>query len=138
MATRSAIGIITDRYIYGIYCHWDGYPENNGRLLVEHYKTLDQVWDLIKLGDLSSLGKTIGVEHDKEDVDNLNNFCTYYDRDYKRGPHPYSTFNTRNEFKDKFGHSGCEYFYLFKDDQWLMSSLRSDWAPVETHLLTAE
>lgn len=135
MATRSAIGIITDRYIYGIYCHWDGYPENNGRMLVEHYKTIDQIWELIKLGDLSSLGEEIGEQHDEKDV---GKFCTYYDRDYKRGPHPYSSFNTRAEFKDNFERAGCEYFYLFKDGQWIMSSLRSDWAPVETYLLTAE
>ena len=143
MATCSAIGIITDRYIYGIYCHWDGYPENNGRMLVEHYNTIDQIWELIKLGDLSSLGEKIGEQHNEKFAHqvlegNTGKFCTYYDRDYKRGPHPYSTFQTRTEFKDNFQRAGCEYFYLFEDDQWIMSSSGTNWAPVETYLLTAE
>jgi len=30
MATRSNIGIVNeDGSVTGIYCHWDGYPENN-------------------------------------------------------------------------------------------------------------
>lgn len=136
MATRSAIGIITDRYIFGIYCHWDGYPENNGRILVENYKTLDQVWDLIKLGDLSSLNKEVGTKHASGYHDT---FCTYYGRDLEGYDNiDYRQFTCRQEFKEHFENSGCEYFYLFNDDQWVMSSLRSNWAPVETYLLTAE
>ena len=31
MATRSAIGIKHGDRVKGVYCHWDGYPEQIGR-----------------------------------------------------------------------------------------------------------
>ena len=35
MGTRSRIGIRNaDDSVDSIYCHWDGYPDHNGRLLV--------------------------------------------------------------------------------------------------------
>ena len=38
MATRSNIGIVNeDDSITAIYCHWDGYPEHNGKILLNHY-----------------------------------------------------------------------------------------------------
>ena len=38
MATRSRIAIEKENgTVESIYCHWDGYPENNGRILVENY-----------------------------------------------------------------------------------------------------
>ena len=40
MATRSFIGIVEEDKIKGIYCHWDGYPENVGAILNGHYKDL--------------------------------------------------------------------------------------------------
>ena len=58
MATRSLIGIKLGDYIKTIYCHWDGYPENNGQLLVENYTSPSAVFDLLDLGDLSSLAET--------------------------------------------------------------------------------
>lgn len=44
-------GIITS-----IYCHFDGYPSSNGKILLNKYKTKTQVEDLILGGNLSSLG----------------------------------------------------------------------------------
>ena len=59
MATRSLIGIKLDNNIVKtIYCHWDGYPEHNGKLLVENYTSPASVFELMELGDLSSLAAT--------------------------------------------------------------------------------
>lgn len=71
MATRSRIGIEQeDGTILSIYCHWDGYPSHNGRILLEHYTDRDKVSKLMELGAISSLAKNlkpdIGVEHDFE------------------------------------------------------------------------
>lgn len=58
MATRSRIGIVNPNGIVeSIYCHWDGYPENNGQLLLDNYD-YEMARELIDLGDISSLGKT--------------------------------------------------------------------------------
>ena len=39
MGTRSSIAIKTEDGIKAIYCHWDGYIDNNGRILKEHYQS---------------------------------------------------------------------------------------------------
>lgn len=41
-----------------VYCHWDGYPEHNGRVLIEHYQNLDDIKELIDGGSMSSLRTT--------------------------------------------------------------------------------
>jgi hypothetical protein len=60
MATRSLIGINLNNGITKIiYCHWDGYPEHNGQLLVNNYTSPSAVFDLLGLGDLSTLGESL-------------------------------------------------------------------------------
>jgi hypothetical protein len=64
MATRSRIGIETtddlgNVIVKSIYCHWDGYPENNGRLLLENYTDREKVEKLIELGSISSLNDEV-------------------------------------------------------------------------------
>lgn len=59
MATRSRIGIIReDGTVESVYCHWDGYPSYNGKILEEHYKSKELVEELIGLCDLNSLAPT--------------------------------------------------------------------------------
>lgn len=59
MSTRSIICKKNSDGTYtGIYCHWDGYVENNGRILNDNYTTEESIDRLLALGDLSSLGKT--------------------------------------------------------------------------------
>ena len=43
---------IKEKYL-GIYCHWDGYPEGVGAALKEHFKTYEDVLNLILGGDCS-------------------------------------------------------------------------------------
>jgi hypothetical protein len=68
MATRSRIGIENENgTIESIYCHWDGYPDNNGKILARHYTDTEKVKALIGLGDISSLHENVspadGVSH---------------------------------------------------------------------------
>ena len=59
MATRSLIGIkLEDNIVKTIYCHWDGYPEHNGKLLIDHYNSPAAITELMELGDLSSLAES--------------------------------------------------------------------------------
>ena len=60
MATRSNIGIKnSDGSIEMIYCHWDGYPDNQLPILTEHYNTEDKVRELLALGDISVLAERV-------------------------------------------------------------------------------
>lgn len=56
MATRSRIAIEKeDGSVESIYCHWDGYPEHNGQVLLDCYSNREKTQALIDLGDISSL-----------------------------------------------------------------------------------
>ena len=56
MATRSRIGIeLPDHSVVSAYCHWDGYVEHNGKILVEYYQNREDVQDLIDGGSMSTL-----------------------------------------------------------------------------------
>ena len=57
MATRSTIALeFADGSVSQVYCHWDGYLENNGQILRDSYRDPFKVRDLIDGGDMSSLG----------------------------------------------------------------------------------
>jgi len=64
MATRSTIALeFADGTVGQVYCHWDGYLSNNGKILLNHYMDPFKVRELVDLGDVSSLGEEIGVKH---------------------------------------------------------------------------
>ncbi len=62
MATRSTIALeYADGTVGQVYCHWDGYLDNNGEILQEHYKDPFKVRELLDYGDMSTLSPV--VEH---------------------------------------------------------------------------
>lgn len=71
MSTRSLIGILdADNSIDTIYCHWDGYPSNQGPLLTQFYNTANKVRDLIALGGISYLAEKLEPTTDSHSFDN--------------------------------------------------------------------
>lgn len=57
MATRSMIGRQNaDGTVSGLYCHFDGSPEHQIPILLQHFATQDRVDALISAGDIWSLG----------------------------------------------------------------------------------
>ena len=121
MSTRSMIGIEgEDGKIRAVYCHWDGYLENNGRILLNNYVDRDKVEKLIDLGSLSFLSDEIGEKHSFETaVDEHRNWCCAYHRD--RGEElSIDVFHDRKDYLSDMGH--IDFWYLFtKDDEWLYS-----------------
>jgi hypothetical protein len=82
MGTRSTIAIeFADNSISQVYCHWDGYLENNGAILQANYMDPFKVRDLIDLGDFSSLRET--VEETKEGAYHFNRGEEFCVRRYK-------------------------------------------------------
>jgi hypothetical protein len=56
MGTRSTIALeFADGTVQAVYCHWDGYLEHNGQILLKHYSDPFKLRDLIDLGGFSSL-----------------------------------------------------------------------------------
>jgi hypothetical protein len=113
MSTRSYIGVRnTDETIDYIYCHFDGYPEGVGATLIEHYANSNRVNELMKLGDLSVLGKFIG---EKQDFDKrVRDCCLAYNRD--RGD--VNTEASTDLFEDLIKDQNVDYVYIFDGDHW--------------------
>jgi hypothetical protein len=60
MSTRSHIGLVyLDGSVEVIYCHFDGYPSNNGAILLENYNDVDKAQALVLKGDASYIGPTL-------------------------------------------------------------------------------
>lgn len=58
MGTRSRIACRqTNGTIRSIYCHWDGYPNGVGKMLLEHYSDYATMTRLLNRGDRSALEK---------------------------------------------------------------------------------
>ena len=120
MATRSRIAIeLEGGSVESIYCHWDGYPSNNGVLLLENYTDRKKVEGLIALGDISSLDEEVeptdGSQHSHASPEKGVTVAYHRDRgEEKRGPEYHRDL-------DHFVRSDVEeYGYLFtKEGEWL-------------------
>lgn len=65
MATRSTIALeFADGTVEQVYCHWDGYLENNGQILAQHYMDPFKVKELVALGGFSTLQETVEETED--------------------------------------------------------------------------
>ena len=60
MGTRSNIAYEqADGKVIVTYCHYDGYPEYNGRIINKHYNNKAKAKELANVGYLSGLKSTI-------------------------------------------------------------------------------
>jgi hypothetical protein len=113
MATRSYIGLKnSDNTVIYTYCHWDGYPEHNGNILVEGYRSSNRVNELLKLGDLSVLGKFIGEKQDFEK--RVRDTCLAYGRDREDTNVSAKTAVYEDLIKDQ----NVDYVYVFDGENW--------------------
>lgn len=149
MGTRSSIGIENaDGTVLGIYCHWDGYPSHNGRILQDHYADEATVRELVALGDISSLKEEIGERHPfdtyhlKEDEKDprWDGWTTAYGRDRGEKDCEVKTFASAKEYYTNFPMGGVEYAYLYRSGEWYMSPTYRGmgWLPLKTVLEASE
>lgn len=139
MGTRSSIGIQNeDGSVTAIYCHWDGYPSYNGRVLVDHYSDEAKVRELMALGDISSLDAEIGTKHDFDKAPKGE--CNAYGRDRGEKDCEAKQFDSAKLYYANFPYGEIEYAYLFKNGEWTVRGTYRDmgWLPVKTILAAAE
>ena len=125
MATCSTIAILNaGGSIDAIYCHWDGYPSNNGALLLEHYNSEDKIRELIALGSLSSLHErpnpTTGVQHSFENPESGVTIAYHRDRGEKLQINRYSC-----ESEWKMQRNREQWNYIWKDGAWYVIDSKS-------------
>lgn len=133
MGTRSRIGIeLPDHSVVSVYCHWDGYPEGNGKTLVQHYLNHQDVAELIDGGGMSSLRTRGTWDHSSpirdENGEYINDAAGYPMYENDREPQPLY-YTERGEELD-IAHTsfdefvsgnlgGEEYAYLYDlNDNW--------------------
>lgn len=112
MGTRSTIALeYADGTVGQIYCHWDGYLDNNGRILKGYYTDPFKVRELLNGGDMSSL---------REEVED----CEFYT---KRG----EELNPQRMYKDfqEYAREAQfeEYDYILRrDGKWYVQFYGTD------------
>ena len=128
MGTRSRIAVMHGTVCKSVYCHWDGYLEHNGAILLEHYDS-SKANQLVALGDMSALRPEIGTPHafsqfeleemDREEfVRTTENMCTFYGRDRGETGVEWKVDHTFEDFLDRAKGCGAEFYYVMKDGVW--------------------
>jgi len=121
MGTRSAIGVMHGDVCKAIYCHYDGYPEHNGRILFDHY-TSERANALVSHGNMSILGKEIYPEDDLP-MHSFGNrqadVCVFYNRDRGDYNETWQVCTSFEDMLDQFSH--FQFFYVMRDGVWYVS-----------------
>ena len=111
MGTRSRIGIqLADDSIISIYCHYDGFPEHVGKLLVVNYNqfNLDKLF-----GEPKDL-RCLDIPSKEQDVlQDPSNIAQY-------------TFRSIYELKERAMNMHCEYLYYFQNGIWNCMDFNED------------
>lgn len=122
MSTRSYIAEELPNGKYKvIYCHFDGYLEHNGEILINHYQDRNKLEKLLSFGDLSSLDKNIvpdlNLPHSLDYKEQQKDVCVFYNRDgNENNPDWNAKVLTKEEM---FDNDWIEYFYIFTlEDKW--------------------
>jgi len=126
MSTVCAIGIKEDNNMKFISCHFDGYPKGAGAILHAFYTDSPKVRDLIRLGNISTLGKYVNPNKEFEHSfrSPQSNTVIAYHRDrgepYKR-PKVVTKLNQVN-----FG----EWLYIWipEEGKWLIYRKLGGWS----------
>ena len=126
MATRSTIAIeLADGTVKQTYCHWDGYLDHNGKILLNHYSDPKKALQLITKGQISSLRPEIGKKHDfdarygEDDVE--RQWTTFYGRD--RGEKGIRAKKFANFEDYEKNHAYEEYEYILRNTgEWQVSA----------------
>ena len=124
MGTRSNIAYEKENgKVVVMYCHYDGYPEYNGRVLQEHYSHPTQAKALVDNGYQSALKETLEESNEG--------------RVHQEEPKTFSSVH--NWLLDLSCDSYIEWVYLFTNNEWKVAEIKSivlpdgDWETKALH-----
>jgi len=103
MSTRSRVAVMHGDVCKSVYCHYDGYLDYTGRILLAHYNSTAANL-LIARGDNSGIQKTLDV-------------MNFYGERGETGVE-WLTAQTFEEFLEQVEGNGCEYYYIMRDGVW--------------------
>ena len=112
MGTRSRVAVMHGDVCKSVYCHYDGYLDYTGRILLAHY-------DSTKANQLVARGDNSGV---KETLEEMN----FYENGGVEGEDvneflhstPWTVAHSFEEFLEQVECCHGEYYYVMKDGEW--------------------
>jgi len=123
MGTRSRIGIqLSDDSILSVYCHWDGYPSFNGKVLREFYDTKEKVTQLINGGNISALHTNAGWQNETLPETGPLYYTSRGETIDENAP---ELNKNKREYLKTADNCGEEYAYLFTSAGWTCYNTRS-------------
>ena len=112
MGTRSRIGKqLADGSILSVYCHYDGYPEFNGRVLRDYFSTSEKVSDLIDGGDMSCTWTNAGWNNETLEENGPLHYTS-------RGESIEDNAPRLDKDMEEFFTDNEEYSYIFRNGNW--------------------
>ena len=112
MGTRSRVAVMHGDVCKSVYCHYDGYLDYTGRILLSHYDSTAANL-LVARGDNSGVKETIEemnfYEDRTEEDDDVHEFINST---------PWAVAHSFEEFLEQV--QGCcgEYYYVMRDGVW--------------------
>lgn len=136
MGTRSCIAVkLEDGSFRGVYCHWDGYPSWNGRILHDSYNSKELALAVVDLGNLSQLRPNLTPDpsrpHTYDDSQDGVTVAYHRDRGSENDEFVQYTGKTVKALADKVD---CKYIYVFEDGAWTVREWGYDagrWSPAK-------
>lgn len=112
MGTRSRVAVMHGEVCKSVYCHYDGYLDYAGRILLSHYDST-AANQLVARGDNSGIKETIAEMNFYEDSKVPNEEVTEF-----LDSTPWQVAHTFEEFLEQV--EGCcgEYYYVMRDGVW--------------------
>lgn len=122
MSTHAEIMLVdSNNIVTGIYCHFDGYLDGVGATLLKHYSDLDKVKDLIALGSISYLEKSIECPLGHSFNTPIKGYTVAYHRD--RGEYFYQSRGViENGIIKNIVFEQYNYVYFESDSEWYLKS----------------
>lgn len=117
MGTRSRIGVMHGNKLKSVYCHWDGYLDHNGRILLEHYDSA-KANQLVSLGDISSLAPSLDKPEGHSFDNRADGYTVFYGRDRGETGTEWAVDHDFASFLSRVEGCGAEYYYIMRDGIW--------------------
>ena len=103
MGTRSRVAVMHGDVCKSVYCHYDGYLDYTGRILLAHYNSTAANL-LIARGDNSGV---------KETLEEMNFYSDRGEEDVS-----WRVAHSFEEFLEQVNNCYSEYYYVMKDGVW--------------------
>jgi hypothetical protein len=117
MGTRSRVAVMHGNVCKSVYCHYDGYLDYTGRILLDHYDSTAANM-LIARGDNSGVKETVEEMNFYEDREAQDEDVTEF-----LDSTPWTVAHTFEEFLDQVESCWGEYYYVMKDGVWYAGAI---------------